>query len=119
MSSIKYATEENIKYLITLIRDELLNYVKEETFRVEIDKLAGFTSPLSFEKVTALPNQGETNVIYIIPNGKSEGDDMYDEYFWDEEDEKFERFGSVGPEGSETDKNIPDEEIDKLFGEDD
>lgn len=118
MSSIKYATEDNIRYLIMLIKDELNNYVTEETFRFEIDKLSGLESSLSLEKVNVLPNEGEVNVIYIVPNGRSNGNNVYDEYFWDEEVQKFELFGCIGNEESNFDRIISNEEIDKLFRED-
>lgn len=115
MSSIKYATEDNIRYLIMLIKDELNNYVTDDEFRLEIDKLSSLDFSLSFEKVQNLPNKGEPNVIYIVPNGKSENNNVYDEYFWYEEDQKFELFGSTETSDTNVDKIISNEEIDKLF----
>lgn len=37
---------------------------------------------LRYQKVTALPATGETNVIYMIPNTNTSGTNIYDEYMW-------------------------------------
>lgn len=95
MSSIKYATEDNIRYLITLIKNELENYVLYDTFRFEIDKLSNLGSSLSFEKVNNLPNNGDSNVIYLVPNGQ-DSPNAYTEYFWDAETQNFELLGTIG-----------------------
>lgn len=71
------------------------------------------TSPFSFEKVYVLPEKGEPNVIYLISNGGS-GDNIYDEYFWNEDESRFELFGSVKTEDDE-DQPITNNTIDSLF----
>lgn len=52
---------------------------------------------VSFEKVPVLPEVGEANVVYLVPNGGSD-DNVYDEYFWMEDESKFELLGSVNDE---------------------
>lgn len=71
------------------------------------------TSPFSFEKVTVLPEKGESNIIYLISNGGS-GNNIYDEYFWNETESRFELFGTVKTEDDE-DQPITNNEIDNLF----
>lgn len=90
---VKYATEDNIRSLILLIKNELEGYVTKEYFMAELDKK---TNPLSFKKVNELPDVGESNVIYLIPNNTSNGlgYNLYDEYFWDADDSRFELLGS-------------------------
>lgn len=68
---------------------------------------------LSFEKVDVLPDIGEPNIIYLISNG-GEGNNLYDEYYWNVEDGKFELVGPV--ETTIKDDNpIPNSEIDNMF----
>lgn len=125
MSSEKYATEENIRSLIVLIREELNNYVTKDEFntgsypgvdgdyvtRYEMDEILSnyvrkdelgsdgevpsYGSTLTYEKVYALPEYGEPNVIYLMDNG-GDGTNKYDEYFWDNEEGRFELIGPVG-----------------------
>lgn len=61
------------------------------------DYIRGSKYSVSFEKVEYLPDVGEPNVIYLVANNAME-DNSYDEYFWIEEDSKFELFGTVGIE---------------------
>lgn len=37
---------------------------------------------ITYKKVTTLPATGETNVIYMVPNAKTSGNNIYDEYMW-------------------------------------
>lgn len=115
-SECRYATEDNIRYLITLIKEEFEKYVSKETFRIELDNLGKFESSLSLEKVAFLPDKGEPNVIYLIRRSDL-GDNAYNEYFWDEDEERFELIGAVN--GDSDDSPIPESMIEKLFREDD
>lgn len=94
MSSIKYATEDNIRSLILLIKEELGGYVTVEDFMEKLKELSISGSSLFFEKVQSLPDTGKPNVIYLVENNKSENN-IYDEYYWDSEDSRFELFGSI------------------------
>ncbi len=46
---------------------------------------------LRFEVVEELPDEGQSGVIYLVPNE----DDTYDEYIWLEDEERFERVGNT------------------------
>lgn len=94
MSSVKYATEDNIRSLILLIKEELSGYVTIEDFEKKLEDLSINGSSLLFKKVESLPDTGESNTIYLVKNGGSENN-IYDEYYWDSEDSKFELFGST------------------------
>ncbi len=37
---------------------------------------------ITYKKVTTLPATGETNVIYMVPNANTAGNNIYDEYMW-------------------------------------
>ena len=106
MSSVKYATEDTIRSLILLIKTELSNYVTKEELSLEP------SSSISFEKITTLPEHGEPNVIYLLLNAEA-GDNIYDEYFWNVEDSRFELIGPV--DMGVIDNPIPDSEIDNMF----
>lgn len=95
MSSVKYATEENIQSLIFLIKDELEKYAtKEDLYAAIRDLPSGGGSGISFRKIDYLPEYGVPGIIYLLRNGEY-GDNVYDEYFWDEEEYRFEKLGTV------------------------
>ena len=73
----------------------------------------GSNSGIVFKKVERLPDIGEPNIIYLVPNGGS-GDNIYDEFFWSDEDSKFELLGTIET-NEDGDSPITDEEIDSLF----
>lgn len=50
---------------------------------------------MSYKLEFILPDQGEPNVIYIVPK-KADGDNRCDEYIWLEEEERFELIGPSG-----------------------
>lgn len=45
---------------------------------------------VKFEFVNALPATGEEGTFYFVRNSSSTGDNLYDEYVWDEDSERFE-----------------------------
>lgn len=97
----RYATEDNIKTLIGLIKQKFNNYMTSE----EIKEAIGNISRLSFKIVPALPNIGDPNVIYMVPNYGSSIDN-YDEYYWDADNSRFESLGSGKEVIFETDELI-------------
>lgn len=58
----------------------------------DIDKLIGDMSHFHFEKVTNLPNEGASNVIYLVPNSETE-QNKYDEFLYI--DSKWEMIGNT------------------------
>lgn len=111
-SSILQSFNEQMKeteYRILLQADPS-DYFDSSYVHDEEDKTK---SSMSFEKVESLPSFGKENVIYLVPNGGS-GNNLYDEYYWNEEDYRFELFGTVRPKEGD-DYSITDSEIDNLF----
>lgn len=64
---------------------------------------------VTMQVVDVLPTTGMKSVIYLVPNGATTGNDIYDEYVWN--DSKWEKVGS----GSGTIDSIPEETIKNLF----
>lgn len=50
---------------------------------------------ISFEKVGELPEEGERNIIYLVPKEVPGVGDYSDEYIWDSENEAFEKIGDT------------------------
>lgn len=113
MSSIKYATEDNIRSLILLIKNELEGYVTKDWFDSKIkEELSGY---ITLKKVFSLPDYGESNVIYLLRT-EDMGSNIYDEYFWDEEESRFEMIGPTINDvpGSEVIPSITFEKVPSL-----
>lgn len=64
----------NMVTTVTLLRKDL---VTEEWVQNAINNAGGKTVV-----VTELPAKGDANKIYLVPNGSSKADDVYDEYIW-------------------------------------
>lgn len=79
---------------ITDVVDNLANYyLKSETYtREEVLNLISQIKSVSIQTVEALPDVGETNIIYFLPKEGVEND-VYDEYIWINED--WEHIGST------------------------
>lgn len=75
--------------------DDLVNYYKkDETYtQQEVNQLVGSIKTVSMKIVPEKPSIGETNVIYLIPNSKSEIENIYDEYIY--ANDKWELIGST------------------------
>lgn len=70
---------------ITNAVNDLINYYKKtETYsKSEVDTLIGQISTVNFEIVTTLPTQDiSTSTIYLLANGTSEYENIYDEYVY-------------------------------------
>lgn len=84
-----YATTAGVA---TQIATALVNYMtKSEVEDAIIDAVADAIG-ITFETVDTLPETGETNVIYFVPNNQS-GNNVKDEYMWI--DDKWELIGST------------------------
>lgn len=95
MAKHRYVSESNIRTLISLIKQKFTDYMTDSEIEQAIsDALASVTS-LSFKKVDSLPETGESKYIYLVPNGSSEGNDLYNEYYWDETNSAFEFIGTA------------------------
>lgn len=86
---------ENLRFLITLIGTELSKYYNKNQVDESIRNAIKSISSMDFKKTDALPEIGEKGHIYIVPNSGSESQNVFNEYFWDEEGQKFELFGTT------------------------
>lgn len=91
----RYATESNIRILINLIKTALSEYLTDEEITQAINDAIKGISTISFKKVVVLPDTGESNFIYIVPNNSDKEKNLYDEYMWISEDSQFELIGTV------------------------
>lgn len=86
-----YPTDEEMK---TEIASALGDYMTEAEVNAAIVEAVKSVSGLSYEPVEELPETGESNVIYLLPNGNEGEDDYYDEWFY--YNGKWERLGTGG-----------------------
>ncbi len=86
---------QNDSGFITNTVNNLANYyLKSETYtKTEVSNLINAAVSGRFQKVNALPAQGEANVIYLVPKATVLVDNIYDEYIW--EDDSWELIGDT------------------------
>lgn len=74
----------DVSSFITNTVDNLTNYYKKsETYTQEqINELIGNISTVSIQKVNTLPTTGDSNIIYLLPNGDTTEQNIYDEYLY-------------------------------------
>lgn len=87
----EYPTDEEVQ---TLISEALVDYMTEAEVNAAIVEAVKSVSGLRYEPVETLPETGESNVIYLLPNGNEGEDDYYDEWFY--YNGKWERLGTGG-----------------------
>lgn len=61
----------------------------------QIDSISSF----EFKVVLSLPTKGKSGIIYVVPATEPTSTNIYDEYFWIESAQTYERWGGVDPEG--------------------
>lgn len=61
----------------------------------QIDSISSF----EFKVVLSLPEKGKSGIIYVVPAAEPTSTNIYDEYFWIESTQTYERWGGVDPEG--------------------
>lgn len=84
-----YATNAAVQ---TSIATALADYMTTSEVNDAIAKAVVTASGIRFEAVETLPEAGEINVIYLVPNGQA-GSNVKDEYMWI--DGKWEVLGST------------------------
>lgn len=92
-----YALKDEIPDTSNFITNTVNNlanyYLKQETYtKQEVVALINQITTINFKVVDALPDTGESNLIYLVKKEGS-GDDVHDEYIWVEE--KWEKIGST------------------------
>lgn len=63
--------------------------------RAQVNNLVDSVSGPVYEKVEELPEKGENNVIYLIPDETTQHDNIFDEYIWIPDGKLFEKIGST------------------------
>lgn len=116
----RYVSEDNIKVLINLIKTDLKNYLTDEQIQNAINTAIENISTIEFKKVESLPETGEPNYIYLVPNNSGFDNNSYDEYFWSTDDNTFEFMGTTqidltGYLKEDDFEAITDEEIEALW----
>lgn len=80
----KYVSEENLEQALTAVYDDM-------------SKFKGMTK----EFVDVLPDVGEDNVLYLVPNGLSLDKNTRTEYLWDAKKGVYECVGSTAIDSSD------------------
>lgn len=89
-----YPTDSEMQ---SAIAEALTDYMTVSEVNAAIAAAVASSSGLHYELVNVLPEVGESNVIYLLPNGNEsdqEANDFYDEWFYF--NGKWERIGSTG-----------------------
>lgn len=73
-----YATDSDVTSAITTA---LADYMTATEVNEAIAAIVVESSGIKFELVDELPETGEENIIYLVPNGQS-GSNIKDEYMW-------------------------------------
>lgn len=81
-----------IEGVATAIATALADYMTADEVKAAIAGAVVSASGVRFEAVDELPEAGEINVIYLVPNGQT-GSNVKDEYMWI--DSKWELLGST------------------------
>lgn len=71
-----------------------LDYKTGTEVQNAIDSAISGITGIDFQIVSSLPTTGEKGVIYLVSNSGS-GTDVYDEYIWLSDNNKFEKIGST------------------------
>lgn len=72
-----YQTAANVKTAV-----EAYGYQTADQVSAAVAAAVGSITSITYKVVTALPETGESGVIYLMSNGGSESQNLYDEYIW-------------------------------------
>lgn len=86
----------------------------------DIDDAVAGVSGMDFQVVSQLPATGQKGVIYLVANGSTSGQNIYDEYIWLSSSGIYEKIGSTSVDLSDYVKKtdleaITNSEIDAMF----
>lgn len=82
-------------FITNAVSDLTNYYTKTNTYtKSEVNSLIGSIKTIRFEIKSELPSAGESNVIYLIPNGGG-SPNSYDEYAWIAAASSFEKIGTT------------------------
>ena len=80
-NEIAFLGEDRVSELWTAVKTALSNYMTTSETNDAIAAAVVAAGNFSITAVDALPETGESNVIYFVPNGQS-GSNTKDEYMW-------------------------------------
>lgn len=77
--------------------NNLINYyLKTETYtKQEVQQLLNDLQKVTLQVVEELPEEGETNIIYLVPKEEPNPNNIKDEYIWLEDEEDYEHVGTT------------------------
>lgn len=96
--SIEMFGEDNVRFLVTLIKNELLKYYDKTGVDAAINDALSLATGITFKKVDALPTEEsevDKGAIYMVPVDYQSSDNKFKEYFWDDTEKRFEYFGET------------------------
>lgn len=71
-------------------------YLKTETYtQTEVNNLIGQIKTIQISVVESLPDTGQSNIIYLVDKASPQTSNVYDEYIWIEDENKFEKIGDT------------------------
>lgn len=77
-----------------VMSDTSENAVQNKVIKKYVDDAVGAVVTIEFKTVDNLPATGESNVIYLVPNGGS-APNAKDEYVWIASESRFEKIGTT------------------------
>ena len=92
--------QSNVEKYFSVIAGHSTEVPSEPTSRVEyylaeIVAQGGIGGKLKPKPVAALPTVGESGILYLVPVQGTSGQNTHDEYFWVEEESKYELLGQA------------------------
>lgn len=85
-----YATTTAVQ---AAIQSALTQYMTTKDVEEAIATAVAEVTGISIQVAAELPQTGQTNIIYMVPNSRGSGQDVKDEYMWIEE--KWEKIGDT------------------------
>lgn len=114
----KLSQLENDAEFIKNTASNLVNYyLKSDTYtKSEVNALIGKIIPFTIKKVSELPETGQDNIIYLVPNTNGDENNIYDEYLW--LDGKWEPIGTTRIDLSDyyTIEQVNEKFVEKIAG---
>lgn len=101
----------------------VITYALAKKFtRTYVDDVIGHMTIIEFALVDTLPEIGESNKIYLVPNESSVEENIKDEYVWLPDAQAWEKIGStdIDLSGYVEDSDmieVSEEDIDRIFEE--
>lgn len=96
---VEYWWEKGIKDSDFVKKIDSENIPRINSTLVSLQKQIDSIFSFEFKVVLSLPEKGKSGIIYVVPAAEPTSTNIYDEYFWIESAQTYERWGGVDPEG--------------------